>query len=212
MHISEGVLSGPVLGLGWALTAAGVTIGLKRMDLDRVMTVALFAAAFFVASLIHFPVGPASVHLVLSGLLGVMLGWAAFPAIFIGLALQAVFFQFGGLTTLGVTTFNLAAPAVLCGTLFRRAMPQGAARPQGARLLGIFLAGALPVLLSGLLVAASLTMTDEGFLAAAGALLAAHAPVMLIEGAATVFVVAFLAKVQPDMLTGVCVRSARPCP
>ena len=32
MHISEGVLSAPVLITGAALTAAGVAVGLKKMD------------------------------------------------------------------------------------------------------------------------------------------------------------------------------------
>ena len=53
MHISEGVLSAPVLAGGWVLTAAGMTVGLRRLDYDRLMTVALLASAFFVASLIH---------------------------------------------------------------------------------------------------------------------------------------------------------------
>ena len=81
MHISEGVLSAPVLAGGWVLAAAGTAIGLKRLDYDRLMTVAILAAAFFVASLVHVPIGPASVHLILNGLLGVILGFAAFPAI-----------------------------------------------------------------------------------------------------------------------------------
>jgi cobalt/nickel transport system permease protein len=33
MHISEGVLSPPVLVAGAVLTAAGVAMGLKKMDL-----------------------------------------------------------------------------------------------------------------------------------------------------------------------------------
>ncbi|MFW5735089.1 MAG: cobalt transporter CbiM, partial [Oceanidesulfovibrio sp.] len=135
-------------------------------------------------------------HLILNGLLGIVLGWAAFPAILVGLMLQAVFFQFGGLTTLGVTTFNLAAPAVLCHFVFRgMVLSRGKVRPVVA-----FLAGAIPIAVSGLLVAASLALTDEGFLAAAGALFVAHLPVMGIEGVVTVFALSFLAKVQPEIL------------
>ena len=40
--------------------------------------------------------------LVLNGLMGLMLGWAALPAVFTALLLQAVFFGHGGYTTLGV--------------------------------------------------------------------------------------------------------------
>ena len=118
MHISEGILSAPVLISGVALTAAGTAIGLKKLDYDRIMSVAILAATFFVASLIHVPLGPGSVHLVLNGLLGVVLGWASFPAILTALLLQAIFFQYGGLVVLGVNTFNMAAPALLCFYLF----------------------------------------------------------------------------------------------
>lgn len=96
MHISEGVLSPAVLGAGAVLAAAGIVIGLRKLDYDRLMTVAILAAAFFVGSLIHVPIGPSSVHLILNGLLGMLLGWAAFPSIFVALMLQAILFQYGG--------------------------------------------------------------------------------------------------------------------
>ena len=78
MHIAEGVLSPAVLATGYALTAAGTALGLKKLDSDRLMTVAILAAVFFVGSLIHVPIGLTSAHLILNGLLGVLLGWAAF--------------------------------------------------------------------------------------------------------------------------------------
>lgn len=196
MHISEGVLSTPVLAAGWALTIGGTWLGIKRLDHERIMTVAMLSAAFFVASLIHFPVGPTSVHLVLNGLLGIILGWTAFPAIMVGLLLQAVFFQFGGLTTLGINTFNMAAPAVLCYLVFRGFIVKGG----GVRPVAAFFAGALPVALAAVLVSLCLVFTDEGFLATAGTLLLAHLPVMGIEGVVTVFIVSFLVKVQPEIL------------
>jgi cobalt/nickel transport system permease protein len=119
MHISEGVLSAPVLGAGAALTAVGMAVGLKKLDYDRLPQTAILAAGFFVASLVHVPIGPVSAHLVLNGLLGIILGWAAFPAIFVGLVLQAVLFQFGGLTSLGVNTFSMAFSAMVSYWVFR---------------------------------------------------------------------------------------------
>ena len=112
MHISEGVLSPTVLGLGAALAAAGVAVGLRKVDDEHLMSVAMLAATFFVGSLVHVPVGPGSAHLILNGLLGLFLGWAAFPAILAALTLQAVLFQYGGITTLGVNTFTMALPAI----------------------------------------------------------------------------------------------------
>ena len=195
MHISEGVLSVPILATGAVLAAAGVFIGLKKIENDRLVSVAILSAAFFVGSLIHIPIGPASAHLILNGLLGAVLGWASFPAILVGLLLQAVLFQYGGLTVLGVNTFDMAAPAVicslLCGPLLRRTGK--------ARAIGAFLCGSLSVLLAALFTATALALTDEGFVQAAVTLVLAHIPVMLLEGGFTVLVVGYLSKAMPEI-------------
>lgn len=198
MHISEGVLSGPVLAAGAAVALAGTAAGLKKLELDRVAQTGMLAAAFFVASLIHVPIGPSSVHLILNGIVGLLLGWAAFPAILTALLLQAMMFQFGGLTVLGVNTVIMAGPAVICyyacGPLVLKSPPVAAT--------AAFVAGAGSVLLAGVLVGVSLVFTGENFLEVAGLVVAAHLPVMVIEGIVTVFCVAFLKKVKPEMLAG----------
>jgi cobalt/nickel transport system permease protein len=198
MHISEGVLSGPVLISGAALAAAGTAIGLKQLDYDRIARAGLLSGAFFVASLVHVPLGPASVHLVMNGIVGVLLGWSAFPAILVALALQAVFFQFGGITTLGVNTVIMALPAVVCYLAFGRLLGGRA----GMALAAAGACGALAVLLSGALVALALMFTEESFLEVALAIAAAHVPVMIIEGIVTALSIGFLRKVQPSMLPG----------
>lgn len=195
MHISEGVLSVPVLAAGAILAAAGTWQGLRKVDNSRLVGVAILSAAFFVGSLIHIPIGPSSAHLILNGLLGAVLGWASFPAILVGLLLQAVLFQFGGLTVLGVNTFDMAMPAVICALLFTPLLRRGGR----ARALGAFLCGSVSVLLAALFTAAALALTDEGFLQAAVTLVVAHIPVMLAEGAFTVLVVGYLSKAQPGL-------------
>ena len=116
MHIAEGVLSAPVLITGAA--AAGIVVGLKRLDESRLMTAGLVGAAFFIASLIHVPIGVSSAHLLLCGLVGVMLGVSAYPVIFTALLLQGVLFEFGGLTVLGVNTTTMGTGALAAGMLF----------------------------------------------------------------------------------------------
>ena len=199
MHISEGVLSAPVLAGGAILAAGGVALGLQKIDDERIPRVAVLTSAFFVASLIHVPVGPSSAHLILNGLAGVILGWAAFPAILVALVLQAMFFGFGGLTTLGVNTVNLALPAVICGILFRRSLLGG----NGRRVffLGAVI-GALAIAISSLMVAGCLFATGEAFTGVAQLVLLAHVPVMIVEGLVTGSVVCFLRQVKPDLLNG----------
>jgi cobalt/nickel transport system permease protein len=196
MHISEGVLSLPVLAGGAALGLAGVAWGLRRLPMDRLPQTAILAAAFFVASLIHVPIPPTQAHLLLNGLLGILLGWAAFPAILVALFLQALLFQFGGLTTLGINTFNMALPALLCWLCLRRFLHYG----RKWRLLAGALAGMGGVLGSGLLVSASLALSGDSFYGLALVILLAHLPVMAVEGIITSLVVDYLARVRPELL------------
>jgi len=204
MHISEGVLSGPVLVSGAALAAVGTAIGLKKIDYDKIARVGMLSGAFFVASLIHVPLGPTNVHLILNGVVGLILGWAAFPAILVALALQAVLFQFGGITALGVNTVSMALPAVLCYVVFGRLIHR---RPVVA-LAAAFACGFLAVFISGILVGVALMFTEERFFQVVVAILAAHLPVMIIEGIVTALCVAFLRRVQPSMLPGYGQREA----
>lgn len=198
MHIAEGVLSPAVLASGAALATAGVAIGLDRIGPQRLMETAILAAAFFVGSLIHVPIGVSSAHLLLNGLLGVLLGWAAFPAILAALLLQAVLFQYGGLTTLGVNTATMGYSAVFAWFVWRglRRLVPGAAGERVAAFCG----GALGVAGSALLTALALAFTNEGFQTAARVLLLAHLPVMLVEGFITMVTVGFIARVRPEML------------
>ncbi len=197
MHISEGILNPPVLITGAALSAIGTAIGLKKLDYDHIMTVSLLSATFFVASLIHVPIGPGSVHLLLGGLIGLILGWGAYPAIITALLLQAVFFQYGGIVVLGANGLIIAAPAVFCG-IFLQPYLQGSKKQL---MISGFLAGFCSMFFSSLLMATTLYVSDHGFLRVAGIVLASHLPVMLIEGLITSFVVSFLARVQPEILS-----------
>jgi cobalt/nickel transport system permease protein len=197
MHISEGILSAPVLVTGAGLTAAAVGYSLKKMEHKEVPKVAILSSVFFVASLIHVPIGPSSVHLILNGVIGVLLGWSAFPAILVALALQGVLFQFGGITTLGVNTFNMALPAIISFYLFGWGV-----RSNNNIIVIIFsfACGFLAVLLSAILAAIALSFTGEAFIKIAKLIIVAHLPIMIIEGILTAFCIGFLRKVRPEIL------------
>jgi cobalt/nickel transport system permease protein len=196
MHISEGILSGPVLLSGAALAAAGTAVGLKQLDYEKIARTGILSAAFFVASLIHVPVGPASVHLILNGIVGIVLGWCAFPAIFVALLLQALFFQYGGITTLGVNTIIMALPAVICYYLFSPFIN----KQNKFALPAAFLCGVFAVCLSAIVAASALMFTDENFFEVSVVIILSHLPVMIIEGIVTVFCIAFLKKVNPAFI------------
>ncbi|MTI61610.1 MAG: cobalt transporter CbiM [Firmicutes bacterium] len=201
MHISEGVLSAPVLISGAGLTALGIAVGLKKMKEEDIPETAIVSAALFVASLIHVPLGPTSVHLILNGIAGILLGWQIFPAFIIALFLQSILFQFGGITALGVNTLNVALPGVVVYYFFKIYK----INKDNKIYLGTlsFICGALAVFLTALMVAVSLMFTDQSFLEIAKLAFLAHLPVMLIEGIIAFFVITFIKKVKPELLRGI---------
>ena len=158
---------------------------------------ALLAAVFFIASSLAFPLGPTSVHLLLGGLMGLMLGWKAFPAIFVGLLLQALLFGFGGLTVLGVDLLNMALPGVLLAMAVRPFV--SAAYPaRSAALAG--LAAALSVLVTAGLVGMEIAVSEPAFAPAVGVMAVAYLPLSILEALVTAFVTLYLLKVKPEMI------------
>lgn len=197
MHIADGVLSAPVWIGSFAVTAAITGISLKKMKTEDIPRISLMTSAFFIASLIHIPVGPTSVHLILNGLVGIILGPLAFVAILVGLILQALLFKHGGITTIGANTVMMGLPAIAAYYLFwlRRLFNFPAS-------VGIFgaLSGAAAVFLGVVILALLLVTTGSEFIVVAKLAAVAHLPVMVIEGLIAAFVVTFLKKVKPEML------------
>lgn len=198
MHISEGILSGGVLLAGWAGTAAGVAIGLKKTDTSRIVRTALISSAFFLASLVNVRIGPSSTHLSLLAPMGLLLGWGVFPAVLSALLLQALLFQFGGLLVLGVNTFIMGFAALSVYLLFGRAIR--VSRSKTLTVCLSFLAGMLGVIIAASLAGACLGLSDSDFLNAAKLLVTAHIPLAVIEGVVTAFMVMWLKRAAPEFL------------
>lgn len=198
MHIAEGVLSLPVLFTGATTAVIGVFWGLKRLPAQRLMLAGLLGAVFFLASLIHIPIGVGSAHLIMNGVIGILLGSASFPVIFIALLLQTVLLQFGGLTVLGVNTATMGIGAVLAGWLFHQIVRQSTQK----KTIGIvsFLAGFSSVLISGLLTALALAVSHESFQIVAMTIFLSNLPIMVIEGLITIFIILYISKTEPRLL------------
>lgn len=212
MHIPDGVLPTAVCLGGYVTGGAATWFSLRKISQrenprEGIPKASLLTAAFMVASWIHIPIPPTSVHLVLNGLLGVVLGYYAFPAILIGLFFQAVMFQHGGLTTLGVNATIMGVPALLAYYLFRLRNIWG----RDSRLLtGLFgfLAGSGGLALAAVTAFFILVTTIPAHLdveaerASIYALTLAHIPVMILEGVFTAAAAVFLQRVKPELLEG----------
>ncbi len=204
MHISDGVLPVAVTIGGYAVSAGLAAWSARRIHTRELPKVAVVTSAFFVASLIHIPFGPTSAHLLLPGLAGALLGPAAFLAIGLALLLQSLLFQFGGLTALGANALMMGIPAMICGWFFqtfkgttlRRKTAVGAA------------AGAMGTVMAAVILALMLMAGGEDFFGVAKIALAAHVPVIVIEGVVSGLTVGFLARVQPALLEPVFQKTA----
>jgi len=119
VHISDGVLTWPWWSGGFALAIGLAVLGAWRIRDEEIPQVAVLTAAFFVASLIHVPLGPiTSAHLLLNGLMGMVLGTRVALAIPVGLFLQAALIGHGGFYSLGVNSCVMVLPALLAWQIF----------------------------------------------------------------------------------------------
>jgi cobalt/nickel transport system permease protein len=213
MHIPDGILPAHVCAAGYAAAAPVAWYSLRKIKREgdpreHIPKAAMLTAAFFVVSWIHIPIPPTSVHLVLNGLLGAVLGYYAFPAIIIGLFFQAVMFHHGGLTTLGVNTIIIGVPALLAYQVFRLRN----IREWGGHIkTGVFgfaagfvaMAASVALFLLFLVpnIPAELDIAAEQ--AAIYTLAIAHLPLMAIEGIFTALVTIYLQRVRPKLLVNV---------
>jgi cobalt/nickel transport system permease protein len=217
MHIPEGILPVAVSAAGYATTGAATWYSLRQIQKkenprEGVPKASLLTAAFFVASWIHIPLPPTSVHLVLNGLLGVVLGYYAFPAILIGLFFQAVIFQHGGVTSLGVNAAMMGIPAMLGFYIFRLRNVVAGKKGPDSRAYRIwtgvfgFLGGSIGLGLAALIAFSLLITSIPGTLdaererQAISALTLAHIPLAAVEGLFSALVVVFLQRVKPELL------------
>jgi cobalt/nickel transport system permease protein len=198
VHLSDGALAWGWVAAGWAGLAVLLAAALWRLREDEVSRVGVLSAAFFVGSSIHIKLAvlPTSVHLILNGLVGVVLGRRAPLAVAVGLLLQHLLLQHGGLTTLGLNACVVAAPAVVAGWCYP--LLRAAGLPPFAR--GAVLGAGAAAGAVGLNFVALLFGGTEDWGTLARLVLLAHVPVVVVEGLLLGVVVSYLEKVNPEML------------
>jgi cobalt/nickel transport system permease protein len=199
VHIDDGFLAWPWWSGGFVLTTLLALLGAWRIRDEEIPQIAILTAAFFVASLIHVPVPPTSVHLLLNGLVGVILGRRAALAIPVGLFLQAALLGHGGLMALGINSCILLLPALLAWQMFALLQRVPLLRRQWFVIgLVIGLTAALATVILNCLV---LTWGGQADLSnPAKIVLLANLPIVPIEGIILGFTMNFLALVKPEML------------
>lgn len=196
MHLTDGVLNAPIIAATYAGTAMMLGWSLKDMAEKEIPKISLTTGTFFAVSLISIPVGPSSIHLLMVGIMGVMLGKRAALAFFIGLLLQALLFQHGGITSLGANTLMLAIPALVARQLYLRI----SFGPLTKGIVAGALATVMTVTLLIMILMISQPLFAQGNLSVVRILIVGHIPLVVIEAVVTGFALQLMTRAKPDWL------------
>lgn len=210
MHIPDGYLPVEVVIGGYVVTGLATWYSLKKINKRKdpraeIPKASILTAAFIVVSLIHIPIPPTSVHLMLSGLMGILLGYYAFPAILIGILFQTVLFHHGGITTIGINTMNFGIPALITYLLFNPLLKRVNINRKSISIIG-FLAGVVGSTLSVImftLILINFIPAELDLISEKDALITlsvAHIPIIVIEGIVSAIILAYLLKAKPKLL------------
>lgn len=213
MHMADALVSPAVGGAFWAVSGGLIVHCARKVQQspreDIVPMMGVMGAFVFAAQMINFsiPGTGSSGHLGGGLMLTMLLGpHAAFLVMASVLAIQALFFADGGLLALGCNMFNLGFfPAFIAYPLFRRFLDGSRAN------FFIILAAAAGLLIGALAVVAQTILSGITEIPAGTftlMMLPIHLAIGIVEGLATVAVVAFVRKARPE--TVVVHESARP--
>ena len=159
MHIPDGYLSPSTCAVLYAGAGAGWYSALKRLKrvlLARVIPlISVFAAFSFVVMMFNLPLpGGTTGHALGVTIAAIVLGPAgAILALSIAIAIQALFFGDGGISTLGANCFNMAIVGSLVAYGAYRLIAARAALTSRRRVIAAGVAGYLAVNAAALLAA-----------------------------------------------------------
>jgi cobalt/nickel transport system permease protein len=204
LHIPDGFLNLPVLLLCWVITAALMSVAVRRSQHElgerQVPLMGVMAAFIFAAQMINFPVaGGTSGHLLGGALAAIALGpWAAMLVMASVIGVQSLVFQDGGLLAMGANILNMGLLTALIGYgLYRGA----AGRSRGTRLAVAGVAAWLSVMAGALATAFQLWLSGTARLdIVVPAMLSVHALIGIGEALITVAALAFIMRTRPDIL------------
>ncbi|MEV0155098.1 energy-coupling factor ABC transporter permease [Micromonospora sp. NPDC050686] len=220
MHISNGIINGPVAAVFGALALAALAFCVlrARADLDdRLAPMAGLVAAFiFAVQMLNFPIFTAGVsgHLLGGALAALLVGpWVGALCVAVVLVVQALVFGDGGVAMLGLNITNMAllgtAAAYLLIALLLRVLP----RTRAGLAVTAFVSALVSVVVAsqGFVLQYALGGTTDlgGNLAGlAGTMAVVHLLIGIGEGLITATTVLTVAKVRPDLVYALRSRRA----
>ncbi|MCL2136520.1 MAG: energy-coupling factor ABC transporter permease [Coriobacteriia bacterium] len=205
MHIPDGMLDTKTFTTLWFGGAGSVAYASRwvrrNFDSSKLVLMAVMAALVFGLQMLNFPIAiGTSGHFAGGAAVAIILGfWPAAIVMSAVLVVQAFLFGDGGITTLGANIVNLAIAAPCVGSLAYQLLAK--IHPSlPTRLIAAFTAAFLSVVAAAALVAIELWASGRApFYPALAAMASWHALIGIGEGAITASLIAYLAKVRPDL-------------
>jgi len=182
MHIPDGYLSPSTCATLYLLAASGWYAALRRIKqllaTRAIPLISVFAAFSFVVMMFNVPLpGGTTGHAVGVGVAAIVLGpWGSILAISIALAIQALFFGDGGITTLGANCFNMAIVGSFVAYGVYRMIAANSNLRSRQRVLAAAVAGYVAINASALVTAVELGIQPMLFHDASGTPLFAPYP------------------------------------
>jgi len=212
VHIPDGFIDAPTSIAFGVVAASGIAYCLKKgsAELDeRAAPLAGLTAAFvFAGQMLNFPVAVGTSGHLLGGVLAAVLvgPWIGATCIAVVLLLQGLFFADGGLTALGLSTFNMA----FVGAIGGYAVYRGLMRVMPKRSASVPLAAAIAAALSVPLAAASFvlqfalggTVEDLSLSAVLSAMVGVHLLIGIGEAVITFLTIGLVMSSRPDLVYG----------
>jgi len=195
MHISDGVLSLEATVVVSAISLIALIKAVKELKDEEISLTAVASAMFFIASFIHIPFGVTQIHLILLGVIGILISWSSFVAIFVALLLQALLLGYGGIVSIGVNLFVMATPAVIVHYLYHTEFIS-----KLNDKLKYFLVGFTGTFFATLFLTMILYFSKEEYNYAAFTIFTVNIVTMIIEGIVSMFLLLFIKRVYPKVL------------
>lgn len=198
MHIPDGFLDAKTWISLSAVSAAGISVALKKIRSDedyssKIPMIGMVSAFIFATQMINFPIaGATSGHLGGATLAAVLFGpWVSLLIMTTVVAIQALFFQDGGITALGANIFNMGFVSALTGYAIYSFFRYSSSKT--VRAIGIFVASWVSVMAAAVAVAIELAVSGTVPLSTAmKAMITWHSLIGIGEGIISTGVVLFL--------------------
>ena len=197
MHISDGVLSPAMIAVTSLAGAGTLAFSLKGIKTEDIPKISLMTAVFFVGSTVHPPIGPTSMHLMLTGFIGLVVGRHAAVSVLIALLLQLFLLHFGGIFSLGANVFIMSVPAMILGMFLRPRLMKAGSKSFLYGFAAGFLAVGGTICLLGITLIQSNMRFGQGPFSTIATITVGQVPLVFIEGLITGFAVQFIVRTRP---------------